>query len=89
MKRHIRHTQPQALSPPVTATNYTKFFSRFIRDVQKEWGKISWTKKEEWQVYAKIILSSLFLGAVFLYIIDLFLTSLMQWIYVIIGGIFL
>ncbi|MGA8163545.1 MAG: preprotein translocase subunit SecE [Waddliaceae bacterium] len=45
----------------------------FFGDVKAEFKKISWTKKDELQVYTKIVIAATFLFGMLVYFMDVFI----------------
>ncbi|MEM1282037.1 MAG: preprotein translocase subunit SecE [Chlamydiota bacterium] len=63
-KKARKVTQPSSSTQAKQATN-------FFADVKTEFKKITWTSKEELQVYTKIVVGATFLCGMGVYFIDL------------------
>jgi preprotein translocase subunit SecE len=50
----------------------------FFVDIFKEMKKVSWPKKEEMRDYTKVVLVSMFIFAIFVYIVDKGISELLK-----------
>ncbi|MCU0372369.1 MAG: preprotein translocase subunit SecE [Ignavibacteria bacterium] len=50
----------------------------FFVDIYKEMKKVSWPKKEEMRDYTKVVLVSMFIFAIFVYIVDKGISELLK-----------
>jgi preprotein translocase subunit SecE len=59
---------------------------RFLADVRAELGRVTWpTRREVWATTVVVILVSLVFG-IYLYVVDLSLSALVQWIFKQVGS---
>jgi preprotein translocase subunit SecE len=50
----------------------------FFVDIYKEMNKVSWPKKEELRDYTKVVFVSMFIFAVFVYVVDKGISELLK-----------
>ncbi len=50
----------------------------FFTDIYKEMKKVSWPKKEEMRDYTKVVVVTMFVFAIFVYIVDKGISELLK-----------
>jgi len=50
----------------------------FFVDIYKEMSKVSWPKKEELRDYTKVVFVSMFIFAIFVYVVDKGISELLK-----------
>ncbi len=50
----------------------------FFTDIYKEMKKVSWPKKEELRDYTKVVIVTMFVFAIFVYIVDKGISELLK-----------
>jgi preprotein translocase subunit SecE len=70
--------QPAAAASSAEAAQTKRKAQDFLGDIKAEISKITWTSREELQVYTKIVVAATFIFGIGIYVIDLLIQTFLN-----------
>jgi len=76
----VKRSEPHVASATPARESKTRRFFSFIQELKEELRKVSWTTKEELTFATKAVIGSIFVLGLSIYVVDLFIKGILDFI---------